>query len=352
MEEKEIGELFRENLSDFQGSIPGDGWQKIQKDPAVKKITRPYRVKKAIWITAATIAVVGVAALAFIAQTPKQTAEQTNIPTTKQVVVSPEISSVGLANENNALAPSHNNLSRTEVESNETSPVQNVQKNEAILAHPLEMHEINTHGSSHPIVKEETIIAENRTTEIQAKPQSASQSPSQNHTKTLKTDGTETALRYSGDTSVCKNSPVTLYVENALNVRWSTGMQDKMLTIIPEEPTMIYAQVEKLDKSDTVIYFQIDVFDCELFIPSAFTPNGDGLNDEFIVYAPMEIAQFECVIFDKASRVLFQTKSIQQGWDGTFEGRPLPSGGYFYVIKFRDRLNEQHIQKGQVVLVR
>ena len=159
-------------------------------------------------------------------------------------------------------------------------------------------------------------------------------------------------LRYSKDTSVCRNSPLNLYVENAASVHWSIGSNDPVITIYPEENTQIYANVQTMDKVDTTIYVTINVFDCELFVPTAFTPNGDGLNDEFLVHAPMEISNFEMLIFDKMSRSLFQTKEINYGWDGTSQGKPLPPGTYFYVITYRDALNEKHVMKGQLVLIR
>lgn len=350
MKEIEIGELFREKLSNIQGAPPTDGWQKIRKTAAVKKVTRQFRVRRALWIATAALAVVGVVLLGIISQkSPEKTSPIVN---TKEI-------------------PSHSNVHIADVErveGNTDLPSLQQQTTKSSLAVAAADSAVR-HESlvNNTVIKEEKNLPSENTIPLQSDSESAKitenhknasesalmdegkHSPNQNE---CKTDGLKMDLRFSTDTAVCKSSMVTLFVDNASDVIWSTGTHANTLTVYPDEPITLYAQVQRVDKTDTVIYFQIDVFDCNLFIPSAFTPNGDGLNDEFIVYSPMEISHYECTIFDKSSRVLFQTKSIQQGWNGTSDGKLLPTGGYFYIIKYRDRMNEQHIQKGQVVLVR
>jgi gliding motility-associated-like protein len=70
----------------------------------------------------------------------------------------------------------------------------------------------------------------------------------------------------------------------------------------------------------------------DLFIPNAFTPNGDGKNDLFKVYGS-SINQIELRIFNQWGQLLFESKDPQRGWDGTYGGHPQPTGVYLYAVK-------------------
>ena len=151
---------------------------------------------------------------------------------------------------------------------------------------------------------------------------------------------------------MCRNSKLTLFVHNADHVFWSFGSDLENVDLIVEENTRVEATVHTKEGKDTTIRVNITVCDCELFIPTAFTPNGDGLNDEWLVYAPAGITDFECMVYDKAGTLLFHTRNIHQGWNGMNNGKYLPAGGYFYSCRYRDELGTPHVQKGQVTLVR
>ena len=71
----------------------------------------------------------------------------------------------------------------------------------------------------------------------------------------------------------------------------------------------------------------------KIFIPSAFTPNNDGLNDVFKIPpgASLNLQAFE--IFDRFGKKVFSTTDITKGWDGKFHHQSLNSGIYVYIIK-------------------
>ena len=89
----------------------------------------------------------------------------------------------------------------------------------------------------------------------------------------------------------------------------------------------------------------------QFFIPSAFTPNGDGLNDLFLVKANFEPRGFELTVLNRAGEPMFQTRDINIGWDGHFRGKLLPQGVYVCIIKYKDREGNEHKQQGQVLLI-
>lgn len=89
----------------------------------------------------------------------------------------------------------------------------------------------------------------------------------------------------------------------------------------------------------------------QFFIPTAFTPNGDGLNDLFYVTANFEPQKFEMYIFTRGSELLFSTRDMSIGWDGTKYGSFLPQGVYVYLIKYVDRHGNEQKRQGQVLLI-
>lgn len=76
------------------------------------------------------------------------------------------------------------------------------------------------------------------------------------------------------------------------------------------------------------------VFDIptQVFIPSAFTPNGDFLNDEFQVICSGDYTYFECVIYSVWGKELYRFDDANETWDGTLEGDVLPTGTYAYRV--------------------
>ena len=89
----------------------------------------------------------------------------------------------------------------------------------------------------------------------------------------------------------------------------------------------------------------------QFFIPSAFTPNGDGLNDLFLVKANFIPSSFELTILNRGGDALFQTRDMNIGWDGHHHGKILPQGIYVCIIKYKDSEGNEHKQQGQVLLL-
>lgn len=69
-----------------------------------------------------------------------------------------------------------------------------------------------------------------------------------------------------------------------------------------------------------------------LMVPNVFTPNGDGMNDEFRV-AYRSIREFHCWVYNRWGHLVYQWDDPAKGWDGTINGRPAPEGAYYYVIR-------------------
>jgi gliding motility-associated-like protein len=88
-----------------------------------------------------------------------------------------------------------------------------------------------------------------------------------------------------------------------------------------------------------------------LFIPSAFSPNGDGLNDIFEVLGTA-IQEYDLNIFDRWGGKMFQSTNIYNHWEGTAKGYEAPQGAYVYVIKVKDNKGKEYEYTGTVTLLR
>lgn len=89
------------------------------------------------------------------------------------------------------------------------------------------------------------------------------------------------------------------------------------------------------------------------FAPNAFSPNGDGINDIFYVFANVEYTEFELNIYSRNGDHVFQSRSIENGWNGRRNGTGelLPQGVYVYTIKYKTTQLKSGMEKGQILLL-
>jgi gliding motility-associated-like protein len=88
-----------------------------------------------------------------------------------------------------------------------------------------------------------------------------------------------------------------------------------------------------------------------LFHPSAFTPNNDGLNDTFKVFGQYT-AEVEFKIFNRWGELLFITNDLSQGWDGRYKGTKMPEGPYVFRAKLTDLAGRTSDRAGNILLLR
>ncbi|WP_460432176.1 gliding motility-associated C-terminal domain-containing protein [Arachidicoccus ginsenosidivorans] len=81
-------------------------------------------------------------------------------------------------------------------------------------------------------------------------------------------------------------------------------------------------------------------------MPSAFSPNGDGLNDVFRIEGITYQVIKKFVIYNKFGQIVFSTYNNNNGWDGTQNGKPCDMGTYYYLIKVACRtVAARHIKE-------
>jgi gliding motility-associated-like protein len=90
-----------------------------------------------------------------------------------------------------------------------------------------------------------------------------------------------------------------------------------------------------------------------IFIPTAFTPNGDGINEAFYVYAT-EINTFNMQMFDRWGNLIFESDNLYEGWDGRANGGSeiAQQDVYVYKVFIKDFEGKQHKYTGSVTLLK
>ena len=153
------------------------------------------------------------------------------------------------------------------------------------------------------------------------------------------------------------------YGANIVSWNWYF-MNTAQYTSVEQNPTFAYTEpgtypvvlVVKSDKGcyDTLIRPIVVGEDFGIYVPNAFTPNGDGLND---IFQPkgFGIVKYELNIFDRWGEKVFSTKATEEGWDGTFMGRGKiisEEGTYTWLINCTSVFGKAHELKGHVTLMK
>ena len=90
-------------------------------------------------------------------------------------------------------------------------------------------------------------------------------------------------------------------------------------------------------------------YEVVIFIPNTFTPNADGINDDFGVKIT-SLRTYHIQIFNRYGQQLYEARDILKRWDGTYNGNPVPVGTYYYVITATS-LNDDNLKEAGYVTV-
>ncbi|MEI6681887.1 MAG: gliding motility-associated C-terminal domain-containing protein [Bacteroidota bacterium] len=116
-----------------------------------------------------------------------------------------------------------------------------------------------------------------------------------------------------------------------------------------------YTDIHGCSNADTAAVWITNGKGCEvvIWVPDAFSPNGDGVNDHFLPLSA-NIRQFSMNIYSRTGELVFSSDAVTDGWDGTFKGQPCTGGTYVYVIvyKLSESPPEFRTLSGTLTLVR
>ena len=158
----------------------------------------------------------------------------------------------------------------------------------------------------------------------------------------------------------CIHTGTRLYAAGAATYEWSptTGLDDatKSNPMCSIDATTTYI-VKGTTSAGCTGYDTITVYVTndggDIFqMPSAFTPNGDGLNDCFGISKWGDITNLQFEIFNKWGNLVFRTTNPSECWDGNYKDMAQPPGVYVYWIRATSKFCGNIFRKGTVVIIR
>ncbi|MCF8331009.1 MAG: gliding motility-associated C-terminal domain-containing protein [Bacteroidales bacterium] len=160
------------------------------------------------------------------------------------------------------------------------------------------------------------------------------------------------SVEFSEDLEVCAGEDATLWASGGKSYLWSNGSTDSIINIHPRQSQRYTVSVVNDADEQITHEFIVKVKECGmLYMPNAFTPNSDGYNDEFKAYG-VAIESFRMQIMNKQGVIVFESASLNDGWDGKYKNRPAPAGVYLYRVVYTGIEGKTKTKTGTLTLIR
>ncbi len=153
------------------------------------------------------------------------------------------------------------------------------------------------------------------------------------------------------DTSICEGGWLMLTPGHNYTdlLTWQNGSTDPSFLATQAGIYTVTAANQCGTAADSI---QIMTTFCDIWLPDAFTPNGDGKNDIFRILGSLgRLQDVEFSIYNRWGQLIFHTTDKAQGWDGSFKGAEQLVGTYTYLLKYKIDTNA-HTRKGNFHLIR
>ncbi|MBL7726058.1 MAG: gliding motility-associated C-terminal domain-containing protein [Dinghuibacter sp.] len=155
------------------------------------------------------------------------------------------------------------------------------------------------------------------------------------------------------DTAICKDEPIVLFSQKQFtSYLWSNSSARSQITV--SQPGLYW--LEAIDDNLCVSRDSVMVSgkDCTtyFFMPTAFTPNNDGMNDVFKPLLQGRIEQYELMVYNRYGQRIFYSNNGHAGWDGTFKGTEQGMGAYTWMCTFKAKGEPVISRKGTVLLIK
>ncbi|WP_375578934.1 gliding motility-associated C-terminal domain-containing protein [Marivirga tractuosa] len=160
---------------------------------------------------------------------------------------------------------------------------------------------------------------------------------------------------YTGFDSLLQNYVIKKYDGN-MNLLDEVNVGKEIIhseDIAQSEDQLTFYQVEAYSESGLVATSNLVRFKIpsSFFVPTGFTPNTDGLNEEIKVVGKF-ISEVEFSVYNRWGTLIFRSNSIEEGWDGYLTNRPAPEGTYSYTVRVKDKYGEEYYKSGVFNLIR
>ena len=166
------------------------------------------------------------------------------------------------------------------------------------------------------------------------------------------------AIVNSYDTNIHQGEQVTLSTPYNTNYQYSwtnnSGFSGSTSeeTVTPETSTVYFLEVmdNNTGCKDTAS-LGVAVADLQLVIFNTFTPNNDGINDKWIITNINQFSDNQVEVFNRTGNLVFKQKNYDNTWNGSFEGKTVPAGTYYYIIT-TDNAGTKFYTYGSLTIIR
>jgi gliding motility-associated-like protein len=157
------------------------------------------------------------------------------------------------------------------------------------------------------------------------------------------------------DTSISKGFDAQLFATGGITYSWTptetlnnAAIQNPVASPLETTTyTVLVTDSNNCKNTDEVVVTVVE--DYTLLVTNVITPNNDGANDQFEIINIETYPQAELLIFDRWGTEVYQSKPYNNDWKGTYKGKELPDGTYYYVIRFE---GNDKLYKGTVSILR
>ncbi len=137
---------------------------------------------------------------------------------------------------------------------------------------------------------------------------------------------------------------------------WSDGSTGEVLTDTPPQSTTYSVTVtdEKGCTASDSIFVRVRIPECnedDVYLPTAFTPNGDGVNDIWYLRSNF-IKKMELIVYNRWGEEVFRSTEQKVGWDGTYNGKKLEPDAFAYALKVTCINDVEYHKRGNVNLLK
>ena len=161
-------------------------------------------------------------------------------------------------------------------------------------------------------------------------------------------------INLGGDQTLCAGDSLVLTVPaNAGTILWSDGSSAPSTTVTSGGPVSV--QVSSIcGLVEDIVTITLEDCGCAIYMPNAFSPNLDGINDGYGPQLPpgCTYADVTFSIFNRWGNAVFTSNAITDRWSGEFRGKLASSDVYVYVLRYRNAVGDEKVLRGEFTLVR
>ncbi|MEP7263905.1 MAG: gliding motility-associated C-terminal domain-containing protein, partial [Bacteroidota bacterium] len=131
---------------------------------------------------------------------------------------------------------------------------------------------------------------------------------------------------------------------------WQDNSSNAVYTVASPGNYWVEITLDNCSKTDNIYITAASDCDVSLEMPNAFTPNNDGMNDNFFPVKAVGIHKFNLRIYNRWGQNLADTDDIVNGWNGKFKNEYCTSGTYYWIVEYVTIRNENLTIKGSLSL--